>query len=241
MTTSDLPSQELLVRQAERLSALRGRILRRLGVARLGPVLDLGAGHGALTSELVRRSRGGVVALDRRRGILGGTSAFDGAHLVVGDGKALPFSDECFDLVVVQLVFLWERDHMGLALEIARVLRPSGTLLAVEPDFGGLIEWPGAISLRDIWLAALCRAGADPLVGRKLAGVFESAGLRSRVDLFSAPSPPDSDRFELLAGLPMTETEKARLEACRRADSMLEQEKKMVHLPFFFVSGSKRP
>lgn len=238
-TAPDLPSLELLERQAERLSALRGRILRRLGVAHLGPVLDLGAGLGAVTGELVRRSKGPVVAADRRTAVLGAAKSLDGALRVAAEGKALPFADKSFELVYLQLVLLWERDPGAVIGEVARVLRPGGVALAVEPDYGGLMEWPKGIALSELWRAALSRAGADSLVGRKLPASFHAAGLEVQVDLLGAPSPADSDRFELLGGLPLTEEERAGLERRREADRELRAEQKLVHLPFVFVTGRK--
>lgn len=236
---SDAPSKELLERQSSRLSALRGRVLRRLGVARLGPVLDLGTGHGAAVPELVRRSRGPVVALDRRFEQLRGGADFSGSHRVAADGLRLPFRDSVFELVHVQLVFMWVESVKLLAFEIARVLRPGGSVLAVEPDFGGLIEWPSSIALRDLWHASLSRAGADPEVGRKVSPMLSKAGLRTRVDLFNAPSRSDDDRFELLEGLPMTGAEREELRSRRESDRVLPAEEKLVHLPHLFVSGTK--
>ncbi len=235
----DLPSREVLLRQAARLAALRGRVLRRAGVAHLGPVLDLGAGTGAVSGELVRRSRGPVVALDRRIEALGDREAFAGALPVAADGVALPFPNETFALVHAQLVFMWQRDARGLAAEIARALVPKGMLLAVEPDFGGLLEWPESIALRDVWESALCRAGADPRIGRKLPVLLESLGFRTRVDLLNAPSAPDGDRFVLLEELPLTELERRRVRDSRRQDELLPGEAKLVHLPFLFVSASR--
>ena len=46
------------------LAPLRSRLLRGVQVATRRSILDLGAGHGALTGELVRRGAGRVVAVD---------------------------------------------------------------------------------------------------------------------------------------------------------------------------------
>ncbi len=235
----DLPSESLLVRQSERLSALRSRILRRLSIARLGPVLDLGAGHGAVVGELVRRSRGPVVALDRRLEPFRNVKSFAGALCVRGDGISLPFSDSVFAFVHLQLVFLWQKDPAALASEIVRVLHPGGSILAIEPDFGALMEWPESVALRGLWMHALERAGADPRVGRKLPVLLSSLGLKVRVDLLNGTSEADADRFELLGGLPLTTEEQERLEVCRIEDKRLSGERKLVHLPYVFTSASR--
>lgn len=218
---------------------MRGRILRRLGVAALGPVLDMGTGYGAVVPELVRRSRGPVLALDRSPKSFKDPEVFAGALPVRGDGTALPFPDELFALVHVQLVFMWQTFAAPLAGEIARVLRPGGTLLAVEPDYGGLVEWPNSIAARTLWESALERAGADPRVGRKLPSLFESLGLRIRIDLPNVPSSPDPDRFDLLQTLPLSDPEQKLLADCRKQDRALKAEEKFVHLPVFFISATK--
>ncbi len=49
--------------------------------------------------------------------------------------------------------------------------------MAIEPDYGGMIEYPPEIAAKDIWINALTRAGADPFMGRKLPGMLRCAGL----------------------------------------------------------------
>ena len=56
--------KQLLTEQAAWLAPARARLLRRVAIAHRQRVLDLGAGPGAVTPELVRRSGGLVVALD---------------------------------------------------------------------------------------------------------------------------------------------------------------------------------
>ena len=115
-----------------------------------------------------------------------------------------------------------------------------GALVSIEPDYGGMIEHPEELALRDVWIAALRRAGADPLVGRKLPGVLAAAGFRVRVDLVDRLEPPADARFRLLEELPLDESQRRRLEAARRFDAGCPAWAKTVHLPFFLVSAEKR-
>jgi SAM-dependent methyltransferase len=131
-----------------------------------------------------------------------------------------------------------------VAREIARVLEPGGVFIAIEPDYGGLIEHPPAIATRDLWLAGLARAGADPCVGRRLPGVLESAGLSVQVDLLPHLLPPAAARFDLLRGLPLTPVEKRRLDAAAAADGALVSRGgwgRVGHLPFFLVTATRPP
>ena len=234
MNHPDLPPPELLQQQADWLAAARGRLLRRVQVARRRRVLDLGCGRGIVTGELVRRSGGTVVALDRNRPALGDDDRpFADAARVCADAARLPFAQERFDLVFCQFALLW-MDAPAAVGEIRRVLRPGGLLVAIEPDYGGMIEYPAEIATRDLWLAGITRAGGDPLVGRKLPGLLRRAGWDVRVDLLDRLEPPSPTRFDLLRGLPLDADQRATLDhiAALSTDAL-------VHLPLFLITATK--
>jgi len=233
----DLPSRNLLERQAAWLAPARARLLRRANVARRRRVLDLACAGGAVTEELVRRSGGGVVALDRDQNAFAAhPRQFRGATVICGDAERLPFADGTFDLVFCQFALMW-LDVSAALREIGRVLAPGGALVALEPDYGGMIEHPPEIAVGALWLAALERAGADPCVGRKLPALLAAAGFEVRVDLLDRLEPPSPLRFDLLSELPLTEAERAALDRARRADASLEGVPRVAHLPMFLVTA----
>ena len=234
MNQPDLPSAELLRRQAERLCAMRSRLLRRAEIAHRRVVVDLGAGRGAVTPELARRGGGIVVAVDRRREPLRGLAV----PAVGADAARLPFRDRSVDLVFVQFVFLWLAAPVAALGELRRVLRPGGVLLAVEPDYGGLVEHPPELALGALWRAALARAGADPLVGRKLGPWLGAAGFRVRVDLVPTVDDAGSERFELLGELPLEPVERAALARARSAEAALPAAARFVHLPVYWFTAT---
>jgi SAM-dependent methyltransferase len=194
-------------------------------------VLEVGCGHGAVTAELRRRAAGEVVALD--------TSPSPGAAQVAALAEALPFRDSCFDLIFFQNVLLWVPRLAAALGEAARVLQPGGDLVAIEPDYGGMIEHPD-LDLAALWQEGLSRAGADPRVGRKLPAVCEAAGLRVWVELAHLPRPAQPETVALLEGLPLTEQECATAAAARHA---LENKPGdwgvFVHVPYFLVVAGK--
>ena len=49
--------------------------------------------------------------------------------------------------------------------------------------------------------------------------------------------PPSPVRFELLAGLPLTDSEKAALQRIRRIDAAMGDSPRVVHLPMFLVTA----
>lgn len=215
-------------------------MLRRARIAGRRRVLDLACGHAAVTGELVRRSGGTVVALDRNlRALSAAGEPFAGAARICGDAARLPFADGSFDLVFCQLALMWLEASVVTG-EIRRVLLPGGLLVAIEPDYGGMIEYPPQLAARDLWLAALARAGADPQIGRKLPGLAAAAGLEVRVGLLERLDCPLPARFDLLRGLPLTEAEKETLRRIETADAACADGDRVVHLPMFLITARKR-
>ena len=117
----------------------------RLGVRAGDRVLDLGSGGGRHAFEAHRRGAS-VVALDRSASETAGCAGLMAAMraggeapaaalgtAVTGDGLALPFPDEVFDRVVAAEVLEHVVDDARAMAELARVLRPGGTLAVTVP------------------------------------------------------------------------------------------------------------
>jgi ubiquinone/menaquinone biosynthesis C-methylase UbiE len=239
MNQYDLPSADLIRQQADWLAPARARALRRAGIGQKRKVLDLACGYGSVTEELVRRSDSDVVALDCRQNVLASApQSFVGADRVCGDAICLPFADGAFDLVFCQFTLLWI-NACSAVKEIHRVLQSRGVLVAIEPDYGGMMEHPWEIAARDLWISALIRARADPCIGRKLSSMLEQSGWTVEVDLLDRLMPPSPSRFALLEELPLTDEEKITLSRIKTADAALAESAKVVHLPMFIIIGER--
>jgi SAM-dependent methyltransferase len=246
-----LPSAELLRRQAEWLAPARARILRRLNIAHKRRVIDLGAGYGAVTPELVRRTGaqtaarpGGsgtalVLAMDRSFNSLCESEVLADAARLNADAARLPLQPASFDLVFCQCSLLWIEPLESCLDEIARVLQPGGALVAIEPDYGGMIEHPAENASRHLWLSALARVGAEPRIGRLLPGLLADRGFAVRVDLFDRLHPPDMARFDFLRELPLTEDEAAQLDRIQASTRSTSGWNQIAHLPFFLITAEK--
>jgi SAM-dependent methyltransferase len=237
---ASLPGAELLALQSGWLAPARSRLLRRAGIAHRSSVLDLGAGYGAACDDLRRRSRGRVVALDRTLGPLK-TIAQPGVLRVAGDGRWLPFARGTLDLVFCQCTLMWVKPLRQALDEISRVLEPGGILLAMEPDYGAMVEYPPSLVSRDLWLAALERAGADPEVGRRLPALIRAAGFSVDVHLLERVDPPSIHRFDFLRGLPLTAEEQVQLAAVEEQSRSLPADRQLIHLPFFLITAQVGP
>lgn len=119
----------------------------RLGLRPGDLVLDMGAGAGRHAFEVFRRGAH-IVALDygfdelpEVHGLFGAMTeageAPDGTHAatVNGDGTRLPFPDDTFDHIICSEVMEHIPDDEAAAVELARVLKPGGTLAVTVPTW----------------------------------------------------------------------------------------------------------
>jgi ubiquinone/menaquinone biosynthesis C-methylase UbiE len=103
------------------------RLAAELGLDRASTVVDLAAGTGKLTRDLVPRF-GLVVAVepsDEMRAVL--ERNVPGAEAMAGDAESIPLEDGATDAVLVAQAFHWFA-HADALAEIARVLGPGGGL-----------------------------------------------------------------------------------------------------------------
>lgn len=239
MIHPSLPSSKLLGTQAEWLQPARSRLLRRIGIAHKQRVLDLGAGYGQVTQELARRSQGYTMALDRHYQSLREIYEGDNIFRVGGIAPFLPIKDTTFDLVFCQCALLWMSPINAILGEIWRVLSPNGHLIAIEPDYGGLIEWPDRIATRHLWINVLNKCGADPEIGRKLPTLLKKIGFEVTILLIDRLVQPSTLRFEFLKDLPLTRAETSELNDIKAKAREIAAEYQIAHLPYFLIIASK--
>jgi SAM-dependent methyltransferase len=123
---------------------------QQLGLRPGQRVLDFGCGGGRHAFEAMRRG-GDVTAVDADAKEVTQAGAWvlammdeDKAtaetggqgRVVVGDGMALPFPDRCFDKVIAAEVLEHVPDDVSVIKQLARVLRPSGTIAVTVPRWG---------------------------------------------------------------------------------------------------------
>ena len=153
----------------------RSFLVSRLELRPDARVLDVATGTGAVALELVRRYGCSVVGIDRspemlavarRRVVDHGLGA--NIELLEGRAEQLPFADASFDALTVTYLLRYVDDPAATIRELARVVRPAGTVASLE--FGV----PQARSARVLW--ELYVRLALPLAGRLLSPGWHEVG-----------------------------------------------------------------
>lgn len=153
--------------------------------AGVGPglrVLDVGCGTGALTAELVKRTRSDLVAaVDPSQPFVDACRArASGADVRVGPGERLPWPDGDFDRVLSQLVLPFFTDANAAMAEMRRVARPSGTVAACAWGSGEEMQLVGTFWRAASRVDASATSGGRPMRFRdkgETETLFRSAGL----------------------------------------------------------------
>ena len=135
-----------------------------------GRVVDVGCGTGGLTAELAARvGADNVAGIDPAGQFVAACrEKVPGADVREGVAESLPWGDDEFDAALSSLVIAFMKDPDQGVREMARVVRPGGTVAVCMWD----IATGGMAMLNTFWAAA---REVDPTVEgeRMLAGTWE--------------------------------------------------------------------
>jgi demethylmenaquinone methyltransferase/2-methoxy-6-polyprenyl-1,4-benzoquinol methylase len=157
-------------------------LVSRLDVGPENTVLDVATGTAAVAIELVRRSGCHVVGLDQSREMLeAGRRRVEAARfgdrieLVEGTADQLPFDDAAFDGLTFTYLLRYVDDPAATLRELARVVRPGGTIAMLE---FGVPRGPARPAWELYVRAGLPVLGAAVSPGWRRAGSFLGDSIR---------------------------------------------------------------
>ena len=150
-------------------------LVGRLELRQDARVLDVATGTGAVALELVRQHDCSVVGVDRSADMLAVARSRIAARglasrieLHEARAEALPFADASFDALTVTYLLRYVDDPAATLRELARVVRPGGTVAMLE--FGV----PPAGAVRALWEVYVRLV--LPLAGRVLSPGWHEVG-----------------------------------------------------------------
>ena len=157
---------------------LRRYLFARAGLERAHSVLEVGCGTGASLVDLPTHVSRHGLDLEPAR-LAEARLHAPGCVLVRCDALSLPYAAGTFDITYCHFLLLWVRDPLRALLEMKRVTRSGGTILALaEPDYTARRDEPESLAPLGRWQTeSLRRQGADPGLGARLADLFARAGI----------------------------------------------------------------
>jgi ubiquinone/menaquinone biosynthesis C-methylase UbiE len=200
-------------------------------------ILDVGCGTGTAEVKLSRLRLTQVdlfavdLIIDRvRQAHAAARSHNIDAHFAVADACRLPFADGAFDSVFCVAVLQHIGDVKNAVEEMARVTRPGGRIVAVEPDnsaryfFSSVEDGQRAHDAARRFFSALATARedtSDPAVGPQLPTLFSQSGIEPlSVHVFPVSGArlgaPNADVWQNRRAAVSDEIERAPNESIRR-------------------------
>lgn len=200
-------------------------------------ILDVGCGRGTAEVNLSRLRLTQVdlfgvdLLVDRLREAIAATRGHNmTAHFAAADACYLPFADAAFDSVFCVAVLQHIGDVTRAVVEMARITRPEGRVVAVEPDNGARYFYssvPEGAQAHDssvrffTALAASRGDSAEASVGPRLASLFSECGIEPiGIQVFPVSSStlgvPAPEVWEARRAAILSEVERARDESIRR-------------------------
>jgi ubiquinone/menaquinone biosynthesis C-methylase UbiE len=195
-----------LRRQSLELQSHTVTLLDRVALRPGQSAIDLGCGPSGIIELLCDRvgPDGSVVGVDRDPALVALARALvherglTNVEIMEADARRTGLPVSSFDLVHARTLLINVPDPDSVVAEMARLVKPGGWVVGMEPDGAGRVYHPPnpvMDRLHEIFTAIYRQDGADPFIGRRLPELFREAGLtdvgvEARADVY----PPGHSR-----------------------------------------------
>ncbi len=177
-----------LQRQSDELAPDCLALLGHFGLRAGDSAIDIGCGPRGIIDLLAERllPGGRVVGLDSDPAHVAMASelvrgrGWDHVEVLLGDARHTALPADSFDLVHGRTVLVTVPDPVPIVSEMVRLARPGGWVAGMEADMEiGICNppHPAFDRLCELFQAAFSRNGANPQLGREMAGLYRQAGL----------------------------------------------------------------
>jgi SAM-dependent methyltransferase len=174
--------QSRFQQQARWTEQVRRFLFDNLGLSQAHRGVEVGCGTGAAAGDFMPPGGPHLQGIDLRLDFLRlARRQVPSLRLAQADALRLPFAPAVFDFAFCHYFLLWVKDPLLALLEMRRVTRSGGVVLALaEPDYGGRIDYPSElVTLGRRQAESLRRQGSAIEIGRSLAALLQAAGLHN--------------------------------------------------------------
>lgn len=176
------------------VTAQKRATIELLGLRAGDSALDVGCGTGEdvrLLAEIVGPN-GRAVGLDLSDELLSEARARVGeeprVRFISADAHAMPFAENEFDCARVERTLQHTAEPVAVLAEMARVVRPGGSVMAIEPDWHTMVVSGENIDTTRRVVSEVAAHIRNATAGRLLTAWFASAGLvLDRIEAVAVP------------------------------------------------------
>ncbi|MHA1200086.1 MAG: class I SAM-dependent methyltransferase [Candidatus Heimdallarchaeaceae archaeon] len=236
---------EEFLREIEYTKEFRKKIYEKIGLKGARRVLEVGCRQGVISQELRDATEAQITSIDSdHMNIADNSERIKGIEFYRETADKLSMRDESFDIVVCHYFFLWKPKPFGSLMELKRVCKKGGYIVALaEPDYLGWIENPD-LGLGKYHQETLQNQGGNPGVGRSLLSVFSSGGLETEIFVNTRiwPQSELEGCYEQEWTNIYTEgliTEEEYKEKVAEEKQIIENKLRIIALPIFSAIGKK--
>lgn len=184
--------------QAEEFSGFVNSALQKIGIVPGVSAADIGCGTGDVSFAMSRMvgSQGSVVGLDANPTAIkfcnnvAASNGIKNTRFMIGDAQRMDLESGKFDAVFSRFLFQHLHDPNSSLKEMIRIAKRGGFVMIEDCDLQCWTVEPEDKNVKQVWTwyeSIVRQKGSDPIIGRKIYGMFIKAGLEPQIEIYSLP------------------------------------------------------